>query len=1007
MTPAAAVTHAADPERLPAVTARPTWHDTTMPPAPARLVGRHRELADLRDALDEVRAGTGRTVVVAGEAGIGKTRLVEELTSSAEDVVVLTGQCADSGSGPVPYAALTGILHDIVGERGLERTLAAAGPASGALSAVAPGLVQADGDPGAERVPEVVAALVTGLAADRPVLVVVEDLHWSDDVTRALTIRLARAMTPGLLLVLTYRSDDVGRDHPWRPAMAELDRGRVVTRVDLRRLGENEVRAMAGDLVGQVPDTAFLTDLVERSEGVPFYVEELAGALDGSDLPESLRDILLLRYWRLSREAQALCRVVAAAGPRVWYDVLDDVLTDAGYDDGNGLDDAAREAVESSVLVATAERYQFRHALMQEAVYSELLPGERRRLHIAYAKALTTALSRRARSVAKLSRIADHWWRAGVLDNALAAAVEGLGAAIAGAAISAAVRLGKRALELWEQVPDAQTVAGMPHHELLRRVADAARRSSRSQRALVLARQALDEWPVDDPVGMARMLGDAALCAGHAGTDEGPLFVDKALGLVEPGRDDAVRAELLVRKARYLGLDGEVEEAIEVARAAYRMALAEGLTTLASIALNHSGTSKHSLGDPVGSEEITEARRLAGTDWEGLSKYYINGSNTHLIDGDWARALAETEQGIEVARGLGALEMSTIWVEMNRAEALVGLGRWAEAAAFYEQRIPLTHDSTAAVHLQMQSTWLMLWRGQVADAAREARRRASFWNRFCALEEQIRMRVTMLNAQIALAQGQVRTAHDIVTAFVTTCHRAPYLMEPLALVAHTVAGLRATGATVDEAPYRAALARCAHWPTYPMWAATFDAELGTGRWADVLDHPGGPAHAYVYARYREGRALLESGDRSASRTVLTDALIESDRVGTGLISGWIMDLLVRAGLDAGVRDLLADAEAAAASTTSVTSVPSPSPASGADDGPRASVEDSEPRPPSSTEPLTARERQVLNLVADGLTNAQIARRLFISPKTASVHVSAILRKLGVSTRTEAALHLRR
>ncbi len=401
-----------------------------MPVPRARLVGRARELGELKAALDDVRSGAGRTVVIAGEAGIGKTRLLDELTAHAEGVTLVLGQCADSGSGPVPYAALAGLLHTLVQAVGPEAAVAAAGPAAGALSAVAPQLVAPAPDAGADRIPEVLSDLLANLAAERPVVVIMEDLHWSDDVTRAVALRLARTATPGLLLLLTYRSDDVGRAHPLRSVMAELDRARLTTRLDLARLGETEVRQMAQDLLGGSPglggsdrdndrdrdlDPEALADLADRSEGVPFYVEELVGFL-GTDLPGSLRDILLLRYWNLNREAQALCRVVAAAGPRVWHDVLDDVLADpatgSGQRTGAGVgpepEETARAAVDAQVLVATDVGYAFRHALVQEAVYAELLPGERRRLHAAYARALERALVQRTRSVAKLSRIADH-----------------------------------------------------------------------------------------------------------------------------------------------------------------------------------------------------------------------------------------------------------------------------------------------------------------------------------------------------------------------------------------------------------------------------------------------------------------------------------------------------------------------------------------------------------------------------------------------------------------------
>jgi DNA-binding CsgD family transcriptional regulator/tetratricopeptide (TPR) repeat protein len=961
-----------------------------MPVIRARLVGRTNEVETLRQTLEAVRAGAGRTVVVAGEAGIGKTRLVDELTSGADGVLVLSGQCADSGSGPVPHAAPAGLLAGIVATLGPEATVEAAGPSAGALSAVAPQLVVPSTDStgaGADRLPEVLADLLARTAAGRPVVAVVEDLHWSDDVTRALVVRLARAAPPGLLLLLTYRSDDVGRAHPLRTVMTELDRARLATRLDLRRLGQDEVREMARDLLtstGDEPEDD-LADLAERSEGVPFYVEELVGFL-GTDLPDSLRDILLLRYWSLGREAQALCRVVSAAGSRVWHDVLDDVLADQLTAAGSGPgahsgvgpqpEERAREAIDAHVLVATDVGYAFRHALVQEAVYAELLPGERRRLHAAYARALERALTTRARSVAKLSRIADHWWRAGVLDRALAAAVVAHEAAAA-AATSAAVTLGERALELWEQVPDAERVAGVPHHELLRAVAESLRGSTRVDRALAVAHEALAEWPDDDPVGQASVLADIALIAGHAGVDEGPGAIDRALALVPPGLDDTVRAQVLILRARHAMLDGRCAEAVGAATAAYDAATAVGSSELASVALNLRGVSRFQLGDRDGLAEIDRGREIAGDTWQGLSRYYVNGSDARITEGRWDEAADIAAEGVAAARQHGASEGFRAMLEGNIVEAMIGRGDWAEAARWYERKVPMIHTSVYAVYLGERRTWLAMWRGQVAWAQAEARRKAATWERFGRLELQIRSHVAVTRAQLALLRDDPAEALRLASgAMDPDAPRNPaYDLEPLAVVARAIADLRAAGQEVDDAPYRAALAECTRWRTYPAWAAVFEAELGTGPWAAVLGLPG-PAYLVPYALHRDGERLLDAGDRPGARAALAAAVEEAEKIGAGLLVDQAQGLLDRAGLAGRPGD------SGGAGLTGPAATP-PS-----DDGLAA---------------LTPREQQVLALVAEGLTNGQIAERLFISAKTASVHVSAILRKLGVSTRTEAAL----
>ncbi|MFI2489363.1 ATP-binding protein [Promicromonospora kroppenstedtii] len=945
-----------------------------MPVPRARLVGRALELGALETALAAVRSGDSRSVVVAGEAGIGKTRLLDELVSRADDVTVVTGQCADEGSGPLPYAALVGLLNGVVRTTGHEAVVAAAGPSAGALSVLAPQLVAPTPDAGADRIPEVLTDLLAGLAHERPVIVVIEDLHWSDDVTRAVALRLARTAPPGLLLLLTYRSDDVGRAHPLRVVLAELDRARLTTRLELTRLGEAEVHEMAQDLLDVGLDAEQLADLADRSEGVPFYVEELVGFL-GTDLPDSLRDILLLRYWNLSQEARSLCRVVAAAGPRVWYDVLDDVLADPSTGPGRRAPHAAadaeesvREAVDAQVLVVTEVGYAFRHALVQEAVYAELLPGERHRLHAAYARALEQALVRRAHSVAKLSRIADHWWRAGMLDKALAAAVEGHRAAVAGAASSTAVTLGERAMELWDQVPDAEAVAGLPHHELLRTVAESLRGATRTTRALAVAHEAVDEWPADDPAGLAGMLSDAALIAGHAGSDEGPELIERALALVEPGRDDDVRGLLLMLRARRAMLGGRPHEAIEAATAAHDAARAAGNAEVVSVTLNLRGVSRVQLGDAGGFAEIDAGRAAAGDAWHGLSRYYVNGSDARLVVGDWTRAAEIAREGMGAARRHGSSDSTRLMIEGNLAEAQIGRGDWAEASAWYERAIPPIHDSVYSVYLSERRVWLMMWQGRVEQAQAEARRRATSWEQFGRLEEQIRSRTSVTLAELALLRDEPAEALERMAVVVAPDHpRMPaYDLQQLAVAARAITRLCAAGQDVTDAPYRTALAECAHWPTFPLWSALFEAELGTGPWAAVADLPGpGPVHLRPYALYREGARLLEAADRAGARAALGAAVVEAEKLGAGLVVRQAQGLIDRAGLVDG-----------AAGT----------PASG-----------------SGTDALTARERQVLALVAEGLTNGQIAERLFISAKTVSVHVSAILRKLGVATRTEAAL----
>ncbi|MFC7878296.1 AAA family ATPase [Isoptericola sp. NPDC057391] len=935
------------------------------PTAPSPLVGRSAELTSLREAYADARAGSGGVVVVGGEAGIGKTRLVAEFLAEVgvgeAAPLVLHGQCADSGSGPLPYAALTGVLSDVVDALGPEATLAAAGPAADALGVLAPRLVDVRRDVDTGRLPEVLADLATTLAADRPVVLVLEDLHWSDDVTRTVLARLARtAPATTLLVVATYRSDDVGRRHPLRTTLAELDRSRLATRVEVPRLDAAEATRLFSSLVSRRPDApdlpgVVLGELVERSEGVPFYAEELAD-FAGDALPDSLRELLLLRYSSLSDAAQRFCRTVAAAGQRAPHELLVAMLGEGGLDDAEA---AAREAVDAHVLVADADGYRFRHALIQESVDAELLPGESRRLHAACASALEDG----DRTLARIAAAADHWWRARLPDRALASAVEVVAVPETyGQAASAVVAAaGERALELWELVPDAESVAGLHRAALLRHVSVALQDAAQIDRAAGLAREAVSDWPAGDPAGRAQALSTLAHILGKAGDPDSDAMLDEALALL-PEDDHAGRAPLLRLKARNAMMDHRHDEAITTAGEALAAATAVGDHQNASLALNLRAMSRLDNGDLDALDELERSHEVAGDDWRAQCHYYTNASDIQLKLARFAEAERLAGSGARIARALGAGWATRAMLEGNIAEAWIGSGRWDDAAAWYERSVPLIDLSDYSVYLGERWTWLTMWRGDVDAAQARARAHRATWRRFGRVEEQIRARVSATLAELALLRDDLDDALDLVSLAIAPGALGPYYrLTTLAVAARVLDRARRAGREVDVAPYRAALETCTLWPTYPTWAALFAAELGDGSWEAVVAADG-PVHLRPYALYRDGASLLEAGDRAAARERLDAAVEAADEIGCGLVGDQARALLDGAGLGRGTG--------------------------------RA-------RRPDRA--LTDRERQVLALVAEGLTNGQIAERLFISRKTASVHVSAILRKLGVSTRTEAAV----
>lgn len=928
------------------------------------ILGRDAELADLERALEEVAGGRAHTLVVSGEAGIGKTRLLAEFARRArETALVVTGQCADSGAAPLPYAAVTGLVRDLVAQLGADAVREAAGPSADVLGAVLPSLADTAGAVGIDRLPGVVAELLAGVARLRPLVVVVEDLHWADGATLAILRNLVVALGESrILLVLSYRDDDVGRGHPLRPLLAELRRARLAQEVRLSRLADEHIAEMVVAILGREPRPRELDDVVDRSEGVPFYVEELASFV-GRAVPDSLRAVLLLRYEPLSPPTREFLRVLAAGGVAVRHDLLAIVFEGREVD----LESAAREAVDAQLLVATDTGYAFRHALMQEAVHAELLPGERARIHRAYAEAWQAL----GPDPAALTAVADHWWQAGAADRALVSAIVAQEAAFDASAMPTAADLGERALELWERVPSAADLSPITHAELLSRTSRALHFSVRIDRAMALARQAVEEWPEDDRAGLAELHARFAFAAGQSGGADPAEFIERGFALLEPGEHDEVRALLHLEVCRAALMRHDLAPALDAGGEAYRLATRGGDASTASMALNLCGVTRIEGGDLGGIGDMDRARELAGDDPQALLRYYINASNCFLLVEDFDRALELAREGEARARRLGAGYSVIAMLAGNATDAAVALGRdWDRAVEDSQRLVRVLEPSVFTAYLQVAILWLQVWRGRFDEAAALLEHSAEEFARFGGIEEQIRLPVLIARGELAAFRGDPEAALDAASTVIADDHRPSpsHDLRLLAVAARAIAGLRDQGSSVDDGPYRELLSRYSGWPSYPTWSAVFAAELGDGPWSAVAKGAG-PAHLRPYALWREGEQLLAAGDRVAAREQLVDAVAEAERIGVGAVAAPARALLRDAGLDDAALDDVA-----------------------AESGER--------------DELTPRERQVLDLVAEGLSNAQIATRLYISGKTVSVHVSAILRKLGASSRTEAARMLR-
>jgi AAA ATPase domain len=483
---------------------------------------------------------------------VGKSRLIGEFGVRAAGAArVLAGYCLDLGAEGLPFAPFTGVLRELVRELGADGlTALLPGQDARELARLLPELGEPGigGDPGEARARmfEKVLALLGHLAEAGPVVLVIEDAHWSDRSTRDLLSFLIgnQHVLAGVLIVVTFRSDDLHRGHPLRPVLAELGRLGWVARLELPRLTRREGRVLMAGLLGREPERELAERVFRRSEGNPLFLEALLRSNGGvgSELPESLRDLVLAEVERLPGPAQDVLEALAVAGEQCGHALLAAVT---GLGDRELLA-ALRLAVSANVLVPAGDGYAFRHALIREAILGQVLPGERTRLHVRVAEALAAdpALVPPGRAVIEQ---AHHWHAAHDTPRALASAWQAADAAGHSLAYAEKLAMLARILELWPTLPDAAQRIGASHVSVLEAAADAAAAVGEGERGIGFATAALKEIDATtEPGRAALMLKTRAEMRWHLGHAKGIDDVREALRLVPAGAPGAAaRAQVL------------------------------------------------------------------------------------------------------------------------------------------------------------------------------------------------------------------------------------------------------------------------------------------------------------------------------------------------------------------------------------------------------------------------------------------------------------------------------
>ncbi|MBN9740453.1 LuxR family transcriptional regulator [Amycolatopsis sp. A1MSW2902] len=977
------------------------------------LVARTQEMRRLRAAFARAERGEAGAVLIAGDAGVGKTRL---LTALGEHVagcggLVLTGRCIDVRDGGLPYLPFAEALAPLGSSA--DPAVSAAVRARSAL-----GMLLPQGDPrpaatgdhgqvsegereGGRRVrPEqdlgqlqlfdAVLGVLTEVGQEQPVVVLLEDLHWADSSTRnLLSFLLSRLRAQRLLVVGSYREEDVHRRHPLRGLLSELVRLNTVEQLSLAPFGPADARAFVAALAEEPLSPDVVADIAKRSEGNPFFVEELlATGADCQDLPAGLAEVLLARLERFPAETRRVLRVISVANESVSHAALAQV---AGIGDLE-LDEALREAVQHHVLVIERGFYTFRHALLQEAVYADLLPGERTRMHAGYAARIKSMPQGRGHD----AKLAFHSLESRDFDTALSALLRAADEAEKLGAPGAALRHIEQAQSIWDAVAPENRPEGVDELKLLSEASYFAGTSGEPERAVAYARSATEALKPDaSPEHAAkvwRRLAETLLTL--EGTfDEAVRAIERAWELVADREPSGARAWVLASRAGFQRLLDQPDEALASAHTAVADARAVGAVGAEASALVTLGTLADGAGDPVEARErLCEAERKAhnagALNVEIRAMYFLALSYDDQAEMDLA--LAHAARGVERAEAVG-LTWSAYGLELRARLLYLRYlsGDWPKEDAAGRAR----RGVSSAVAARILANWVLflVGRGRFADAAKALPGLRQQW----MADPQIALSAGDAAIELAAWRGEHAEALRITDELVSWLEKVETaLLGGIRIVALAIPSAAALAAEArakgDPAAADRFVAvgrrlvehgrRCAAeghprsgtiGPEGRAWLARMEAA------ASGLEGPADPelwgaaAEAYSYGavyeqavcRWRQGEALLAAGQPGAA-----EALEAAHSVAVKLDAVPLRDA---------VREL---AHRARVELAGVEVVPVA----------RAQVN-----------PLTDRERDVLERVALGRTNRQVGEELYISEKTVSVHLSRVMAKLGASRRAEA------
>ncbi|EJC83623.1 transcriptional regulator, luxR family [Rhizobium leguminosarum bv. trifolii WSM2297] len=936
--------------------------------------GRAAELDAMESAFRDVSGGRQRSILLGAEAGGGKSRLVEEFTGRLSGrALILKGGCIEQRESALPYAPVTAVLHELVQLRGAPSSRSLVG-AEGAreLAWLLPefGETSERFDPGIARARlfEALRKLFEELAREMPLVVVVEDIHWADqatcDLLRFLTTRLKKTR---LMLIVTYRPEETSGSNALRTTIADLSLSEGAEVLRLPRLKRAEVATQLEGLLGRPPTAAVINEVHARCCGIPLFTEALIDASGSvrTDFPGSLNDYLLKAVREMPASTAGLLKVMALGGPHITHTLLRSVENKSDLE----VAELLRPAILAGILVPDGDGYAFRHALIHEAVRSDLIAGERMAIHRAYAGVLERGPVPSYR-VWHSAALARHWHGAGQAESCLRWAWQSAAEAAATFAYEDQMEMLKLVLATWPEVDNAADLTGAGHCRVLELAADAACWAAEAEQGLAFVERALAEVDAErDGEQLAALLLQRAVMRQHTLIPGEIADLERALDhSVDPTR---LRADGLGQFSRALILRGEFDRAKRLGEELkelserlddeeYRI---EALIVAASVDMASNSSRVDALWSVARRAEKASIGRVEVLAGAALLQALLEkGDYAQVIEVGPAIFARTVELG--QARYIGAIVGSPL------CRALLAVGRVSEAIETCERMAALDPLPLGLVHVFECQAEIALVLG---DSDRVAAAASSLRALPPGPQVANRMAANLLRFDIesrALA-GDMDQSAMLIRSASTQLDKEGGISWPLLASAMRAAvdtnqkdAARQLADLAVRTPCRNVVEEAERLGISAEFSRTAVSDLDAWEavaqsWAD-LSQPFRQAYALLQA----GSAAVNAGKRARGADHFGRGADLAQSIGARLLCNQIETLAAKTRIDL-----------------------------------RGGKDGGVPKAPLG---LTDREFEVLRLVAAGQSNRQIADNLFISSKTASVHVSNILSKLAVPSRGAAA-----